>query len=195
MKTKMEQFPATNPNPVVSVGKDGTVLYSNAAGEPLLREWSVVVGEKLPSFIGEFVRRVIFRNSPEKMEVKVGNKVYLITFHPSPEDKCANIYGFDISDQKEIEKKLRIREKQTDILYKIGKNSLEYESLQIFMDESLKLIANILEQEYCKIMELMPDGNLLLRAEIGWKPEFVGKHGVGGERDPKKGIPYFQGYL
>ena len=187
MKTKMEQFPATNPNPVVSVGKDGTVLYSNVAGEPLLREWSVVVGEKLPSFIGEFVRRVIFRNSPEKMEVKVGNKVYLITFHPSPEDKCANIYGFDISDQKEIEEKLRIREKQTDILYKIGKNSLECESLQIFMDESLKLIASILEQEYCKIMELMPDGNFLLRAEIGWKPEFVGKHVVGGEKGSQAG--------
>ena len=107
MKTKMEQFPATNPNPVVSVGKDETVLYSNTAGEPLLREWGVVVGEKLPSFIGEFVQRVIFRNSPEKIEVKVGNKVYLITFHPSPEDKCVNIYGFDISDQKEVERKLQ----------------------------------------------------------------------------------------
>ena len=82
MKTKMEQFLATNPNPVVSVGKDGRVLYSNAAGEPLLREWGVVVGEKLPSFIGEFVQGVIFRNSPEKMEVKVGNKVYLVAFHP-----------------------------------------------------------------------------------------------------------------
>ncbi len=35
MKTKMKQFPAENPNPVLSVEKDGTVFYSNAAGEPL----------------------------------------------------------------------------------------------------------------------------------------------------------------
>ena len=41
MKTKMEQFPANNPNPVLSVEKDGTVLYSNEAGEPLLHEWGV----------------------------------------------------------------------------------------------------------------------------------------------------------
>jgi hypothetical protein len=47
MKTKMEQFPAKNPNPVLSVGKTGTILYSNDAGNPLLNEWGVRVGEKL----------------------------------------------------------------------------------------------------------------------------------------------------
>lgn len=33
MTTKMEYFPAKNPNPVLSVENDGTVLYSNEAGE------------------------------------------------------------------------------------------------------------------------------------------------------------------
>src|SRR5665647_3221413 len=107
METKLEQSSATNPNPVISVGKDGTVLYSNAAGEPLLHEWGVVVGEKLPSHIEDFVQRVIYRNSPEKMEVKVGDRIYLVAFQSLLEEGCANIYGFDISDQKELEEKLR----------------------------------------------------------------------------------------
>jgi hypothetical protein len=107
METKMAQFPATNPNPVLSVGNNGTVLYSNVAGEPLLHKWGVTVGEKLPSYIGDFVQRVISRNSPEKIEVKVRNRVYLITFHPLPEEECVNIYGFDISEQKELEEKFR----------------------------------------------------------------------------------------
>ena len=38
MKSRIEQFPVMNPNPVLSVAKDGTVLYSNVAGEPLLHE-------------------------------------------------------------------------------------------------------------------------------------------------------------
>ena len=80
MKTTMDQFPATNPNPVLSVEKDGTVLYSNGAGEPLLHEWGVGIGEKLPSCIGNFVQRVISRNGPEKMEVKVRKRVYLVAF-------------------------------------------------------------------------------------------------------------------
>lgn len=45
---KMEQFTAKDPNPALSVGKDGKVIYSNVAGEPLLHEWGVEVGEKLP---------------------------------------------------------------------------------------------------------------------------------------------------
>src|SRR5665647_1719001 len=112
MKTKLEQFPATNPNPVLCVEKDGKVLYSNKASEPLLHEWGVGVGEKLPSYIVDFVQRVIFRNSPEKMEVKEGKRVYLVVFHPLPEEECVNIYGFDISDQKELEEKLQESEKR-----------------------------------------------------------------------------------
>lgn len=33
----MKQFPAKNPNPVLSVGTDGTILYFNEAGNPLLQ--------------------------------------------------------------------------------------------------------------------------------------------------------------
>ena len=54
MKTKIDQFSANNPNPVLRVGKDGTVLYSNEAGKPLLHEWGVGVGEKLPSLYRRF---------------------------------------------------------------------------------------------------------------------------------------------
>ena len=70
------------------------------------------VGEKLPSSIGDFVQRVICRNSPEKMEVKVGKRVYLVSFHLLPEDESVNIYGFDISDRKELEEKLRESEEK-----------------------------------------------------------------------------------
>jgi hypothetical protein len=52
------------------------------------------------------------------MEVREGEKVYLVTFQPSPEEECVNIYGFDISDQKGLEEKFRIKEKQNDILHR-----------------------------------------------------------------------------
>jgi len=167
--------------------KRGLVLYFNEAGEPLLHEWGVAVGEKLPSYIGDIVKRVISLNKPEKTEVKIGEKVYLIAFHPSSEEKCVNIYGFDITDQKVLEERLRIKEKQNDILYRIGKVALEYDSLQNFLDESVRLIASILEVEYCKILELMPDGNFLLRAGFGWKHGLAGKAIVGGEKESQAG--------
>jgi hypothetical protein len=107
METKMEQFSATNTNPVLRVDKGGTVLYSNEASKPLFQEWGVVIGGKLPSYIGDLVQRVITRNSPEKMEIDVGKGVYLVVFHPLPEQECVNISGFDISDRIELEEKPR----------------------------------------------------------------------------------------
>ena len=49
MENKVEQTPATNENPVLSVDKNGCVLNSNEAGNTLLNDWGVKAGEKLPS--------------------------------------------------------------------------------------------------------------------------------------------------
>jgi PAS domain S-box-containing protein len=106
MKSKTEKLLANNPNPVLSVDKDGTVLYSNEAGEPLLQEWGTKIGEKLPSSIEDLVLKTIYWNSPETKEIRVGKRVYLINFHPLLEERCVNIYGFDISNRKELEEKL-----------------------------------------------------------------------------------------
>ena len=135
----MEQFPATNPNPVLSVGNDGTILDSNGAGEPLLHEWGVEVGEKLPSCVGEFVQRVISRNSPEKIEVKVGKKVYLLSFHPSSGEECVNIYGFDISDQKELEGKLQESEAREMANLELAE-IIDTQAVQSLMDDFYKLV-------------------------------------------------------
>ena len=142
MKTKMEQFPATNPNPVLSAEKDGTVLYSNEAGEPLLHEWGVRVGEKLPLSIVDLVQRVISRNSPEKIEIKVGNKVYLIVFHPSPEQECVNISGFDISDQKKLDEKNRENEEKCQEFFDLIGQAVQIG--EIVFDEKGKPIDNII---------------------------------------------------
>ncbi len=139
MKTKMEQFPATNPNPVLRVEKDGTVLYSNKAGEPLLHEWGVGVGEKLPSSIGDFVQRVLSRNSPEKMEVKAGKRVYLIVFHPLTEEKCVYISGFDLSYQKEFEANLQESEVREMANLELA-DIIDTQAIQSLMDDFYKLV-------------------------------------------------------
>ncbi|MDP4197249.1 MAG: PAS domain S-box protein, partial [Bacteroidota bacterium] len=117
----MDQFPVKNPNPLLSVTKDGIVVYSNKAAEPLMCEWGVKVGGNLPSNMTDLVQRVISLNSPEKLEVKVGNRVYLAVISPLPENKCVSIsgfdIGFDISDKKEIEEKpLELEDKYRSIV-------------------------------------------------------------------------------
>jgi Sensory domain found in PocR len=138
MKTKIEQSSAANLNPVLSVAKNGTVLYSNAAGEPLLDEWGAVVGEKLSSSIGDFVQRVISQNNPEKMEVKVGKRVYLVVFHPSLKEECVNIYGFDITDQKKFKGKF-IGSKAPEKANLELADIIDVQVIQSLMDDFYKL--------------------------------------------------------
>ena len=138
MKAKIELFPAMNPNPVLTVEKDGTVLYSNEAGEPLLNEWNVEIGEKLPSYIGGFMQRTISRNSPEKMEVKAGKKVYLLAFHPSSEDECVNIYGFDVSNLKEPDE--TVMESEAQEMANVGlAEIIDIQEIQSLMNEFYKI--------------------------------------------------------
>lgn len=103
----MEQFLIKTSNPLLSVTKDGIVVYSNKAAEPLLREWGVKVGGNLPSNITDIVQSVISLNSPERLDVRAGNRVYLVVFSPLPQKECVNISGFDITEQREREDKIR----------------------------------------------------------------------------------------
>ncbi|HEY3362732.1 MAG TPA: histidine kinase dimerization/phosphoacceptor domain -containing protein [Methanosarcina sp.] len=126
MTIEMEHFPAKNPNPLLNVAKYGTVLYSNEAGEPLLNEWGVGVGEKLPSNIVDIVQRVISQNSSERMEAKVGERMYLIAFQPLPEEERVNIYGFDISNQKKLEEKFYESDRSYHLLFENMLDGLAY---------------------------------------------------------------------
>ncbi|HEY3361164.1 MAG TPA: PocR ligand-binding domain-containing protein [Methanosarcina sp.] len=107
MTTDLKLIPETIPNPVLSISNDCIVLCSNKAGKALLHEWGMEVGEKLPSYLGNIVRKVIIQNNPEKMEVKIGKRVYLVIFHPLPKQECVNISGFEISDHAELDEKIQ----------------------------------------------------------------------------------------
>lgn len=141
MTAKMEQSQAINPNPVISVAKDGTVLYSNEAGKPLLHEWGVRVREKLPPHIKIFVHRVISQEGIEKIKIKVGERVYFIVFHLLSEQECVNIYGFDISESKRHEGKLQESECLEMTNLKVA-NIIDVQTIQSLIEDFYKL-ANI----------------------------------------------------
>jgi PAS domain S-box-containing protein len=125
MGIKMESSLATNLNPILSITKDCIVLYTNEAGKPLLHEWGVKVGQKLPLSIGDLVQKVISRNSPEKLEVIVGNRLFLVVFSPLHEIERVNISGFDISDQKKLEIKTQENANKNDEFFNLMEEVLK----------------------------------------------------------------------
>lgn len=90
---------------------------------------------------------------------------------------------------KQIEQELNTRLRQQEVLAELGQRALTTTSLDDLFDETVQVVARTLGVDYCKVLELLPDGEeLLLRAGVGWKEGYVGKATVGAERHSQAGF-------
>ena len=184
----MEEFLLNSPNPVLRIEKEGLILYANKAGKSLLEAWGSGVGEKVPVNIRQTVQKAAFKNKPEYLELEAGEKTYSVTFIPSADGKYtilqaslqASLRASDATFSEQAEKKLSslkipLVDRYQEALSHIAELALKTPDLRTLLDESLTLIAATLDVEYCKILNLLPDGNFLFETGIGWKIEDIGK--------------------
>ena len=71
----------------------------------------------------------------------------------------------DVTDRQKLLRELRARAKQQEIVARLGERALTETDLQTLFDEIVATVAEILDVEFVKILELVPgDAELLLRA-------------------------------
>ena len=81
-----------------------------------------------------------------------------------------------MEEARQDQEKLRIRERQQAVVAELGQKALSGMDLQSLMEHAAVLVAQALDVEYTKILELLPDENeLLLRAGVGWMDGYVGR--------------------
>jgi PAS domain S-box-containing protein len=102
------RFPDENPDPILRVSADGTLLYANHASEPLLRSWARRVGEPLAAEWRASMAEVFRRGDLTEIEVTCdAGQVYACRMVPIVEARYLNIYGRNITDRKQAEGALR----------------------------------------------------------------------------------------
>ncbi|MFN6568266.1 PAS domain-containing protein [Dendronalium sp. ChiSLP03b] len=98
----------------------------------------------------------------------------------------------DITKRKQAEEALEIHANQQRLVAELSQMALAGTDLTTLMNSCVKLIAQCLKVEYCKVLELLPDGNaLLLRAGVGWQPGLVGQATVSTGMDSQAGYTLF----
>jgi PAS domain S-box-containing protein len=95
----------------------------------------------------------------------------------------------DITERKEAEKTLRLRARQQAAIAELGHSALGGAELGFLFDEAVAVVAETLDIEYCKVLELLPgEDALLLRAGVGWKEGLAGRATVGTDVDSQAGF-------
>lgn len=112
-------------------------------------------------------------------------------------DEAGRIVGHcgaqrEITDRKQAENQLKIRERQQAAIAELGQEALATDDLEALMQRAVNVVAEILAVEYTKILELLPDRReLLLKVGIGWTPGLVGTATVGTERESQAGYTLY----
>jgi PAS domain S-box-containing protein len=108
----LAKFPEEDPNPILRVAPDATLLYANQSSKCLLSAWGIATGQRLPAEWADHVREVLQSGRVYQAELTCEGITYAMIFTPvSPdgaglgsqaEDGSAyvNLYARDISEYK-----------------------------------------------------------------------------------------------
>ncbi|WP_318569461.1 PAS domain S-box protein [Salinigranum marinum] len=85
----------------------------------------------------------------------------------------------DVTERVERERELERRVRQQEVVTELGHRALEGEGLDALMAEAAELVADTLDTDYCKMLDLDAEAEeLLLRQGVGWDDGLVGSETV-----------------
>jgi PAS domain S-box-containing protein len=108
----LAKFPAENPDPILRIARDGTLLYINQAGLNLLPEWHLQVGKATPLMLREAVLQAMNNGLTRMLDLEQRRQIYSFSVVPIVDAGYANLYGRDVTERRKAEEALRKSESQ-----------------------------------------------------------------------------------
>jgi PAS domain S-box-containing protein len=103
----LAEFPSENPNPVLRLDREGTVLAANEASKLLIQEWRSGIRQVAPKFWRDLVADALSTGQSRNVDIEFGGKSYTFLVKPIVEAAYVNLYGRDMTDRKRAEEALR----------------------------------------------------------------------------------------
>lgn len=101
-----ELFPGANPNPVLRVAADGTLVYANDASDAIRKALGLTVGLPVPGDLLAELRHHAGAPSREGLEIEcpAHHQSFRLTAVHVPSLGALNLYGTDITAEKVVER-------------------------------------------------------------------------------------------
>jgi len=100
----INKFPNLNPNPVLRVSTEGSLLYSNSASEPITAALRLSNDEKIPEDLFENLTKEAAREIAGSFDIKAGIKTYSLLPVLFEDQGFINVYGTDVTAMKVLNK-------------------------------------------------------------------------------------------
>ena len=103
----LAKFPSENPNPVLRIADNGTVLYSNMASSSLLEDWGCETDKCVPDRWCQLVADGLESGLRKNIEIEHRGRTFLFEVVPVVDANYVNLYGSDITDLKKARETLK----------------------------------------------------------------------------------------
>ncbi len=141
------------------------------------------VDEVLPESIAEAVvpaYKSALDGDPCELVDTIDGRIYQFHFVPVRDEGgdvfAATALSQDITGRREREQQLRDRIRQQEVATGLGQRALEDRDLDALLADASELVADTLDNDYCKVLDLDAEvGELRLRQGVGWDDGIVGE--------------------
>ncbi|HLA04609.1 MAG TPA: EAL domain-containing protein [Syntrophales bacterium] len=116
----MARFPSENPNPILRIARDGTLLYANEACSSLLPDWHLQVGRGVPSMVRDIASQALTSGKTLLHDLEHRGRVYSFFVVPIADAGYTNMYGSNITARKRAEEELRLSEERFKRIFEEG---------------------------------------------------------------------------
>jgi PAS domain S-box-containing protein len=130
---RLSLFPEEDPNPVIRVDTTGTLVYANPSSRLLLDEWRCRVGEKVPPLVRKWIRKALVDGKPHPVDAAAESVVFSLNVVPVPGERYVNLYGSDVTVQRQVESLKRRYFHEQTVLSKASRSLTEGTTVDVVM--------------------------------------------------------------